>query len=123
MALLLLACLGFVALAAGRGPGWLGLPLSCLLSLLLLFAGVPDSATIAACSIVAAVCAVTLPRPDRFAAAGVGSMAAILSLFVLPFGGHSPLGFYFGCCSAGFAVGGLAGGVATLLRRGTAGTL
>ena len=123
MGLLLLGCLGFIALAAVRGMGWLGLPFSCLLSLFLLFAGASDGAIIVACSVIAAAAAMSLPRLDRFLAAGAGSFTAVMLLYVLPQGGaDNPLNFFFAACSAAFAVGGIISGLSALLSRSSAAT-
>ncbi len=119
VAFLLLGILCFIALAAWRGVGWLGLPLSCVSRVLLLFASASDGTLVVLSSVLAAGAAMSLPRTDRMAAAGVGTLAAFTLLFVLPQGGaDSPVNFFFAICSAAFSVGALLGTVrASMLRR------
>ena len=77
---------------------------------------VPDeTAGLAAGALIAGLGAFFLPRLDRFAAVPVGLVATWLLLFVLPTGGpDSPLNLIAASCTAGFALGGLAGALAAL---------
>jgi hypothetical protein len=120
MFLVLFVLLAFLGLAAIRGPGWLGLPLSAMICLFLWLMGSEDGATIGGVA-VAALAATTLPPRDGLAAAILGASGAFL-FDSLPTGNpDSPLNYIFAICSIAFALGGLAGSMISVLRRRRAG--
>jgi hypothetical protein len=118
--LVLFVLLAFLGLAAIRGPGWLGLPLSPLVCLALLFTGSEDGAMIGGVA-VAALAAMTLPPRDGLAAAILGTSGAFL-FESLPMGNpDNPLNYMFAICSTAVALGGLAGSMISVFRRRRAG--
>jgi hypothetical protein len=95
--------------------GWLGVPIGLLATSFAMVFGVGDPVLWIGPTI-AVVGGAILPRPDRWAAAGIGIFLCWL-MFQIPNGGaDSPLNGIVAICSAGFVLGALLATVTVELR-------